>query len=390
MNIKELAEKYKEYIIEQRRYLHENPELSLEEVETTKHLVKELKNMGLEVQTFDNFNGVVATLNGGKPGKTVLLRADIDALPVEEKTGLPFAAKNGCMHACGHDAHMAMQLGSAKILVDLKDQIPGTVKFLFQSAEEIAEGAKHAIANGVLDGVDAVYGQHIWTDVKAGKFNLVPGERMASADIIKITVKGLSAHGSAPQHGRDAVVAAASIIMNLQTLVSRVSDPLNAIVLTIGKVTAGQRWNIIANEAVLEGTVRCLNKEARNRFESQMLVVVENTATALGCTAELEYNRLTDPIVNEHDDLNRIARNAAIELYGEESLVEMPKLLGGEDFCFIMNEVPSFYGFVGLYNEEIDAIYNNHNDKFTVDESTIHMGAAVPAQFAYDYLEENK
>lgn len=389
MKIRELAENHKEYIINQRRHLHEHPELSLEEVETTKHLVEELKAMGFVVQTFDDFNGAIATLKGGKPGKTVLLRADIDALPVEEKTGLSYAAKNGNMHACGHDAHMAMQLGSAKILADLKDEISGTVKFLFQSAEEVGQGAKYYLNAGVLDGIDAAYGHHIWSDVDAGKFNLVAGERMAAADMFKITVKGLSSHASAPQHGKDALVAAASIVMNLQTLVSRVSDPLDPVVVTTGKLEAGQRWNIIANEAVLEGTVRTLNKEFRNGFEEKMRDLVEKTAEALGCTAELEYTYIVDPVVNEHEDLVNIARNAAIKLYGEESLQEMNKLLGGEDFCFIMNEIPSFFGFVGLYNEEIDCIYNNHNDKFNVDESTLHTGAALAAQFAYDFLEEN-
>lgn len=202
MKIRELAEKYNDYIIERRRFYHTIPELSFEEIETTKALIEDLKSMGIEVTTFPDYNGLVGHIKGGKPGKTVMLRADIDGLPVEEKTGLPFASTNGNMHACGHDAHIAMLLGAAKILVDIKDELEGNVKLLFQAAEESCYGAKYYADNGVLDGVDAIFGMHIWGTLDAPLMNLEPGGRMASVDNFKITVTGQSSHRICPSSGK--------------------------------------------------------------------------------------------------------------------------------------------------------------------------------------------
>ena len=386
--IKNLAEKYTDYIIEQRRFFHTIPELSLNEVETTAKLVEELKKMDMEVITFPDYNGCIGIIKGAKPGKTVMLRADIDALPVKEQTGLPFASTNGNMHACGHDTHIAMQLGAAKILSDLKKEIKGTVKLLFQSGEEVALGAKYYANNGYLDDVDAVYGTHIWSEVEAGKFNLESGERMASCDTFKITVEGTSAHGSAPNLGNDALYAAASIVMNIQSYVSRIKDPLNAAVVTVGTMNGGQRFNIIANHIEMEGTTRTFNKEIRNLMEDELRKIVENTAIALGVTAKLEYSYLTDPIINEHVNLNSLVQNAAVKLYGEDVLAPMTKLMGAEDFSHLMAKVPGFYGFIGCYNEKIGAIHNNHSEFFLVDESTLPMGSALAAQFAYDFLNQ--
>ena len=202
MVIKELAEKYKDYIIERRRFFHQIPELSFEEVETTKALVEELQAMGIEVETFPDYTGLVGRIRGGKEGKTVMLRADIDGLPMEEHTGLPFAATNGNMHACGHDAHIAMLLGAAKILMEIKDELEGDVKLLFQAAEESCYGAKYYVEKGVLDDVDAIFGMHIWGTLDAPYMCLEPGGRMASCDNFKISVFGEAAHGSAPTWGR--------------------------------------------------------------------------------------------------------------------------------------------------------------------------------------------
>lgn len=387
MKIRELAEKYSDYIIERRRFYHETPELSLKEFETTKNLVKDLKELGVdEVITFPDYLGAIGIIKGGKSGKTVMLRADIDALPVEEKTGKPYSSTNGLMHACGHDCHMAMQLGAAKILVNLKDEIEGNIKLLFQSGEEVGYGSKYYVENGYLDDVNAVYGTHIWSDIKAGKFNLESGERMASCDVFKITVEGVSAHGSAPHLGKDAIYAAASIVMNLQSFVSRINNPLNPVVLTVGTMNGGQRFNIIANHVEMEGTTRAFSKETRTSIEPEMRNIVENTAKALGVKAKLEYNYVTNPIINEHDNINYTVQNAAIKLFGKESLTTMPKVLGAEDYCFLMDKVPGFFGFIGCYNEELDTIYNNHSDKFDVDESVLYKGSALAAQFAYDFL----
>lgn len=386
MKIRELAEKYNDYIIERRRYYHSIPELSFEEKLTTESIVKDLEEMGIEVTTFPDYYGCVGLIKGGKVGKTVMLRADIDALPVEEKTGLPFAATNGCMHACGHDAHIAMQLGAARILVDLKDELEGDVKLLFQSAEESCYGAKYYAERGVLDGVDAIFGMHIWGTLEAPYFNLEAGGRMASVDNFKITVEGVSAHGSAPHLGKDAIVAAASIVMNVQTFASRINNPLNPLVISIGTIKGGQRFNIVANRVEMEGTIRTYSRELRAQIEDKLREIVESTAQALGCSAKLEYEYFAGPVINEHEDLNEIARNAAIKLYGEDSLVKMDRLMGSEDFPFLTEKVPGFYGFIGTYNKEKGIIYSNHNDKFTVDEDVLQRGAALYAQFAYDFL----
>lgn len=389
MDIKKLAEKYDDYIIEQRRYFHQRPELSFEEKETTQALKKQLEDMGIEVTTFDDYYGLVGMIRGGKKsGKTVMLRADIDALPIEEHADVPFASTNGKMHACGHDCHMAMLLGAVKILNEIKDELDGDVKILFQSAEESCYGAKYYVEKGILDDVDAVFGMHIWGTLDAPYFNLEAGGRMASCDNFKITVKGTSAHGSAPHLGHDAIVSAASMIMNLQTFVSRMNDPLNTLVLSIGTFKGGQRFNIIPNYVEMEGTIRTYSRELRKKMEANIKAIIENVANIFGCQVELEYDAFPNPVINEHKDLNRLAHDAAVKLYGEESLTTMPKLTGSEDFAYFMDKVPGFFGFLGCANEEIGACYSNHNDKFKVDETVLHRGSALYAQFAVDFLAE--
>ena len=388
MDIRALAEKYEGYIIEQRRWFHAHPELSWEEFGTTDHIQEELEKMGLEVHRFEGRPGCTAMIYGGKavPGaKTVALRADIDALPVEEKTGLSFASENpGVMHACGHDNHMAMLLGAAKILCEVKDELEGNVKLLFQAAEETCFGAEYYVQQGVLDGVDAIYGQHIWAGLEAPYLNVQPGVRMASCDNFTITVEGSSTHGSTPHLGTDAIVAAASIIMNIQTIVSRNNDPLNALVVSIGEIHGGQRFNILANKVVMEGTCRTHSREMRGKIEPLLRRICEDTAAAFGAKAELKYDAFPSPVINDHDDLNQIAHNAAVKLYGEEGIKEMPRVMGSEDFAYFMDVVPGIFGFLGSRDAEHQA--SNHNDCYDVPEDVLKRGAAMHAQFAADYL----
>ena len=388
MDIRALAEKYEGYIIEQRRWFHAHPELSWEEFGTTDHIQEELEKMGLEVHRFEGRLGCTAMIYGGKavPGaKTVALRADIDALPVEEKTGLPFASENpGVMHACGHDNHMAMLLGAAKILCEVKDELEGNVKLLFQAAEETCFGAEYYVQQGVLDGVDAIYGQHIWAGLEAPYLNVQPGVRMASCDNFTITVEGSSTHGSTPHLGTDAIVAAASIIMNIQTIVSRNNDPLNALVVSIGEIHGGQRFNILANKVVMEGTCRTHSREMRGKIEPLLRRICEDTAAAFGAKAELKYDAFPSPVINDHDDLNQIAHDAAVKLYGEEGIKEMPRVMGSEDFAYFMDVVPGIFGFLGSRDAEHQA--SNHNDCYDVPEDVLKRGAAMHAQFAADYL----
>ncbi len=389
MNVRELAEKYESYIIERRRYYHTCPELSGQEVETAKSLKADLEAMGVEVEMCKNCNGLVGTIRGGKPGKTVALRADIDALSVVEETGLPFASKNeGAMHACGHDNHMAMLLGGAKILTEIKDQMPGTVKLLFQPAEEVATGAKSMIAEGVLEGVDAIYGAHIWGDFDAPLFDASAGNRMACCDGFTIEVEGVSTHGSSPHLGTDGIVAAAAIIQELQSYVSRNNNPLNPCVVTVGTINGGQRFNIIANKVVLEGTVRTFSRETLATIQGDMQRIVSNTAAAFGATANVtKYSHMTPPLINDNEELNKIAQDAVVKLYGEDALGHLPTMMGSEDYAFFMEKVPGIYCFLG--SRDAEHHYINHHEKYDVPEDVLKRGAAMYAQFAFDFLEAN-
>lgn len=391
MDIKALAEKYNDYIIERRRYYHTCPEPSLKEEKTIAQIKADLEAMGItEINMLKNCYGLTAYIRGGKPGKTVAVRADIDSLPVLEKTGLPFASKNeGYMHACGHDNHIAMQLGAAKILNDVKDELCGNVKLVFQPSEENAKGAKLMLEEGILDDVDAMYGAHIWGNFDAPLVDVSSGKRMSSFQTFKITVKGHAAHGSAPNLGVDAIAVSAAIIENLQQIVSRFNDPLTPLVITIGTIHGGRVLNAIADEVVMEGSARTF--ETGTWLEDNIRKVVEGTAATFGATASLEdYYYGTSPIINHYEDINEIARGAVKKLYGEESLGSLPTMMASEDFSWYMEKVPSVFVFLGSRNREKGYIYTNHNEKYDVDETVLHRGAAVMAQFAADYLEANK
>ncbi|MDU5803425.1 amidohydrolase [Fusobacterium pseudoperiodonticum] len=389
MDIKEKAENIKDYIIEMRRHFHQNPELSLEEFETTKKIVNELEKMGIEVSTFkDGLTGCIGTIKGAKEGKTLLLRADIDALSVHEKTNLEFASRvDGKMHACGHDCHAAMLLGVAKILSEMKDKFSGNIKLFFQAAEEIGLGAKLSIEQGVMDNVDACYGVHVTPRFESPKINMQYGERMAATDVFKLTVEGTSSHGSSPHLGHDAIVASAAIITALQTIVSRINNPLKPAVVTIGTIKGGQRFNIIANEVIMEGNVRTFDEIFRKEIETHIREIAESVAKAHSCTAKLEYRYGTGVVLNKDKNLVDIAQNAVKKLYGEDSLVEMEKITGGEDFSLLMEKAPGIFGYIGTRNPKVPGSEKiNHHECFTVDEDALIRGTAVAAQFALDYL----
>lgn len=389
MDIKEKAENIKDYIIEMRRHFHQNPELSLEEFETTKKIVNELEKMGIEVSTFkDGLTGCIGTIKGAKEGKTLLLRADIDALSIHEKTNLEFASRvDGKMHACGHDCHAAMLLGVAKILSEMKDKFSGNIKLFFQAAEEIGLGAKLSIEQGVMDNVDACYGVHVTPRFESPKINMQYGERMAATDVFKLTVEGTSSHGSSPHLGHDAIVASAAIITALQTIVSRINNPLKPAVVTIGTIKGGQRFNIIANEVIMEGNVRTFDEIFRKEIETHIREIAESVAKAHSCTAKLEYRYGTGVVLNKDKNLVDIAQNAVKKLYGEDSLVEMEKITGGEDFSLLMEKAPGIFGYIGTRNPKVPGSEKiNHHECFTVDEDALIRGTAVAAQFALDYL----
>jgi len=375
-------------VIGHRRWLHSHPELPFEEKETTAYIIQTLEKMGVEVISFPDYYGAIGVIRGGLPGKTVMLRGDIDALPIEEHSGEEFAATNGLMHACAHDCHAAMLLGAAQLLVENKAALRGTVKLLFQSAEEGFVGARYYADKGYLDDVDALFGMHAWGHFEAPFVNIQDGDRMASCDNFTITVRGHGAHGSTPHLAKDPIVAASAIIMNLQSFVSRNYDPLYPLVITVGTVKSGSQFNIIPETAMMEGTVRTFSRELRPSIEPGMRRIIENTAEAYGCEVEFVYDMIEDPIINSYIHLNDIARKAAVTLFGEDILVPMTETMGADDFSYLLERVPGLYAFVGCLNEKKGIIHPNHSDQFRVDEDILHRGAALYAQFAHDFLAD--
>lgn len=390
MNVRDITKKYKDYIIEKRRYFHMNPEPSFNEYDTSKVVQEELTKIGIPFEIFAK-TGIIATIKGQNPGKTVLLRADMDALEVCEKNNVSYKSqKEGLMHACGHDGHIAMLLGAAHVLNEIKNDISGEIKLLFQPAEEIAKGAKAMIEESkIIDSIDAAFAIHLWQGVPVGKISLESGARMAAADLFSIKVKGKSGHGSMPHETIDAVVVASAIVMNLQHLVSRNTNPLDTLVVTVGKLTAGTRHNIIAGEALLEGTIRSFSDEVWKKVPEQIERVVKNTAAAYNAEAEIDLVRATPPLVN-NQDISDILKASAEKLYGEEVVTKYEKTPGGEDFAYFTQAVPGALAFVGIRNDEKGINSPHHNETFDMDEEALEMGANLYAQFAIDFLNLKK
>jgi len=387
MNIKEEAQSLAPYIVEQRRYLHRHPERSFKEKETTAYLAKELAQMGIAVQTFPDYFGLVGTITGSEPGKTVLLRADIDALAIEEKSQVPFASENsGVMHACGHDSHSAMLLGAAKLLVAHKKAIKGTVKLLFESAEESGHGSKYYLEHNIVTDADACFALHVMPQIAAGHFALESGPRMASCTDFILTIEGSSAHGSTPHLGHDAIVAASSAVMNIQTLVSRYNNPLLPLVVTIGKIRAGKQFNIICDKVTMEGTIRTFDHDNYVQVPKELEKMVQSIATMFKCKSKMEIITDEPAAINNHPELLNIARQAAVELWGQEVLLPIDTMMGSEDFAFIMNKIPGVLGFLGIKDDK--AIYPLHSNQFTLDDGNLYKGAGLYANFALNYLNQ--
>ncbi len=389
MNFKQEAAELLSYIQKHRRHIHRYPERSFAEKETTEYIEKELKEMGIAVTRFPDYYGLIGTIEGKKAGKTVLLRADIDGLAILEKNELPFcSAREGVMHACGHDCHTAMLLGAAKILSAHKKELCGTVKLLFQSAEESGHGSNYYVDHGYLSDVDAAMAMHMMKEIPKGTFSIEGGARMSSCTDFTLKVRGLSVHGSTPHLGHDAIVAASSIIMNIQTLVSRENNPLHPLVITIGSVRGGKQFNIVADEVTMAGTIRTFEPEVFKTMPKRLEALAKDTAAALGCTVSMEIDTIEPAVINDKEELNDIARKAAVSLYGEDSLASMKKKMGSEDFSIIMNEVPGVLCFLGYYSEEDGTVYPLHSKDFRVNDEILDRGAALFARFAYDYLNK--
>lgn len=390
MEIKSLIPKYKSYVQNLRREFHKYPELSYQEFETTKRLAKELDDMGIPYEITDKNTGIVAWIDGSKPGKTVALRTDIDALPVTETNTFDFkSTKDGIMHACGHDGHMAIVLGAARMLLEMQDKIEGRVYLIFQPAEEAGNGADYMMHYGDwYEKTDCIFGSHVWVDLPAGLVSVEAGPRMAAADSFIIKVKGANGHGSRPHESVDSVLVASAIVMNLQSIVSRNIDALDAVVLSVTRITSGINWNIIPGKAELEGTTRYFKREYRDKIEAKMRRVVENTAAAYGATAELQYKRRVLPTINEEEPSN-VAAEAVKKTLGEDKLSNMKMVMGGEDFSFYQPGKPSCFAFIGIRNPEVGAVNAHHNNNFNMDDTILVGGSAVFAQFALDWLHKH-
>lgn len=382
-------------IIKARRYFHMHPELSGKEVHTQAVLCRMLGEIGVPYERVSGTTGVVATIAGeapdaydaaGQPRKRVALRTDMDALPVTEKTGVEFASVNdGIMHACGHDCHMAMMLGAVRVLAGLRSQLRGEVRVIFQPSEENSSGARWMIVSGALDGVDAIYGAHIWSEVPAGTVSCEAGQRMANTDWFRVDVRGVSAHGSMPHKGVDAVVVAAEMVLALQVLVSRDVSPFEPVVVTVGEIHGGEARNVMAGSAHLTGTVRTWTAESRAEIQGRMQRIIDKIATAFGAEAKFSFERGNGCVCND-EACAEVAREAVVQQLGEAAVASYEGTLAGEDFSEYLAKVPGVFVFVGTRNEELGAVHPQHSCYYTVDESVLVGGAQVAAQWAVNML----
>lgn len=386
--IKDAITNYSDELTALRRKLHSEPELSFEEVKTTAFVCAYLDELGIPYRKTEP-TGVIAEIKGTSGGKTVALRGDMDALSVEQlNTHVPYASKiEGKMHACGHDAHTSMLLIAAKALSDVKDELPGNVRLLFQPAEEIAQGAKAMVDQGAMDGVDNVFGIHIWSQMPTHKVSCTPGPSFAAADIFKVHFTGKGGHGAMPQDCIDAALVASSFVMNVQTVVSRTIDPQQAAVLTVGKMEVGTRFNIIAENALIEGTVRTFNQDVRDQIETSISQYAKSVADMYGATAEVEYIRGTEPVINDTESAN-LVQQVATEAFGPDVVYDEKPTMGAEDFSFFLDKAPGSFALVGSGNPEKDTEWSHHHGNFDIDEDALVTGAELYAQYAWAYLNK--
>jgi amidohydrolase len=405
--IEQLAKSIEPKVIEWRRHFHQNPELSNREFKTAEKIAKHLKSLGLEVKTGVAHTGVVGLLRGGKPGPVIALRADMDALPVTERNSLPFASKVrttyndqdvGVMHACGHDTHMAILMGVAEILSSMKQDIRGTIKFIFQPAEEGTPqgeegGAELMVKQGVLENpkVDVIFGLHISSQTDLGKITYRPGGLMAAVNDMRIVVKGRQAHGAAPWTSVDPIVVSAQIINNLQTIVSRNLDlTQNAGVVTIGSIHGGVRSNIIPEQVEMLGTLRALSVQDEKLLINRVKQIATKTAEAHGATVEIQipYSSHYPVTFNDVDLTNKVVPSLK-KAVGEANVLLTPAHTGAEDFSFFQEKIPGFFFFLGARPPHINAAEapSHHTPDFMIDESAMVSGVKAMLQLVLDYPE---
>ncbi len=369
-------------VVELRRAIHRHPELGFEERETAALIERELDALGIERRRLAG-TGVVGVLRGGRHGRVAALRADMDALPIDERTGLPFASQiAGAMHACGHDAHTAMLLGAARVLSERRDAFQGTVVLIFQPAEEGPGGAEPMIAEGALDApkVDAIAMLHVDVRLNAGTIGITPGPVNASADELHLTIRGRGGHGAYPHNAVDAIPAAAAVVTALQNIAARETDPLGAVVVTIGTIRGGYRNNVIADSVEMTGTLRAFDPSVRDALQSRVERIANGVAGAYNATAEVNVVRGYPPVVNDsglaEEFTNYVREKTQIN-------VERPMpTMGGEDFAYFAQRVRGLQIRLGVRNERIGAIHSGHSPQFLIDEAALPVGVQTLVAFA--------
>lgn len=388
----EALESRKDEIIEIRRYLHQHPELSFQEEKTSQYIVDYYKGKDVEVQrNVGNGYGVVVTIKGGKPGKTIGLRADFDALPITEETDVPFKSKNeGVMHACGHDGHTAYLLVLADCLIQLKSQIAGTIKIIHQHAEEVPPGgAKGIVESGVLDDLDAVFGIHLLPSIPLGTIAIRSGYAMAGRSYFKLKIQGVGGHGSSPHMANDSIVAGAHFVTAVQTIVSRRLNPFEAGVITIGSFDGKGTFNVIKDSVELEGDIRYMTVETQQLIEKEIHRIVKGIEEQFGVTCELTYTADYPPLYND-PEITAFVR-ASLEKMNDQDVkevVEDKMVSASEDFSYYLEKFPGTFFNIGCRPKGVEKPYFNHHPKFDIDEDALIIAAKAVGQVVCDYFEE--
>lgn len=388
-----MLQERKDEITQIRRHLHEHPELSFHEAETAKFIQDFYKGKDVEVATeVGNGHAVVVTIKGGKPGKTIALRADFDALPIEEQTDLPFKSKNpGVMHACGHDGHTAYLLVLADCLIQLKENIPGTIKIVHQHAEETPPGgAKSVVESGILDDVDQIFGIHVFPFGESGQVYYHSGYAMAGRTYFKLKIQGVGGHGSSPHMANDAIVAGAYFVTAIQTVVSRRLNPFNTGVITIGSFDGKGSFNVIKDAVELEGDVRYMNTENRDKMDAEIHRIVAGIEAMFGVTVELTYTNDYPPLYNDPAVTEQVVASLQKGL-GEylTGISEYDMLSGSEDFAYYLQKIPGVFFYIGAKPKNTSNAYFNHHPKFDIDEDALLVAAKSVADVVLDYYKLN-
>ncbi|EKE0509349.1 amidohydrolase [Listeria monocytogenes] len=388
-----MLQEQKDEITQIRRHLHEHPELSFHEAETAKFIQDFYKGKDVEVATeVGNGHAVVVTIKGGKPGKTIALRADFDALPIEEQTDLPFKSKNpGVMHACGHDGHTAYLLVLADCLIQLKENIPGTIKIVHQHAEETPPGgAKSVVESGILDDVDQIFGIHVFPFGESGQVYYHSGYAMAGRTYFKLKIQGVGGHGSSPHMANDAIVVGAYFVTAIQTVVSRRLNPFDTGVITIGSFDGKGSFNVIKDAVELEGDVRYMNTENRDKMDAEIHRIVAGIEAMFGVTVELTYTNDYPPLYNDPAVTEQVVASLQKGL-GEylTGISEYDMLSGSEDFAYYLQKIPGVFFYIGAKPKNTSNAYFNHHPKFDIDEDALLVAAKSVADVVLDYYKLN-